>query len=521
MNVKNSWITFSILLTMLLLDLVLLAGYLALIVLSYDRARAGNLDYYFYILGDTIFTFIFAFILTLTGMVFVIHERLVEAPKKGTEEVVELKDLNSHKYLSIDLIPEDTVREGSEDTVREGCEDIAAVSIGATNPLQGCHANFILHDTPFLSDLQLENAPVLKLSGEATKLKTCRVTVKNNPNIDVSYKPFVSKRFAPLTILSCVAMYVSILLVLLGIISFAWAIVIAQYDRAIPLKFGWTFVLVDFICGILVPFLLLCSVTIAKVVLSYFTGQELSLRSAITPLLGSAHLIEHSDGSVYWLVGGRFKYNLVNNTKHPWIESNCSTWALWLVICIAVMFSFSQFINLTVISEQISSTCIQDFDCFVAIEAFYFEHIICPDGANSTLVVTFLKNNTVSILPEDTVFHCFQYLDFAVDNSLFLALGISYSLYLFGIALFNRIFNAISVLNQIKQSRLWALPFFLLGLFSFLFVVLLYFLTGLHRLLFNIIRVFVLFQLSAYFIVIGVLVLVYSHQDRSREKKYK
>ena len=515
MPVKKSWVTLTLLITMLILDLVLSGVFLALIGLSYVRARAGDLNYYIYMSAGTLFIFVFAFILTLTGIVFVIHERLVKAPKDNMlQEDIELKDLNPHLYLSIDFIPEKDTLVATEGTSGNDAPSATADTTQVT------HANFFLHEKPHLTGDQTETAPVFKLTGESSKLKKTRFTVKNSPDINISYKPFVFKQFAPLSILSCVAIYVFFTLFLLALCSFAWAIVIAQYYRSLLYKIGWTFAVVDFTSGILAPFLLLSSLTLAAFILSYFTRREISVRSAITPLLDSVTLFEHSDGSEYWLVGKRFKYELPYGKKrkglaerYPWIETHYSTWAFWIVICISVLFSFSQFINQTVIAEQSSSTCITDYDCFLAVQPFEFEHIICPAGANGTFDITFMRNNSLAHLPNNTVLYCFQYLDFGVDNNLFLSLGTTYALYLFGIALFYRIFNAFSVFIQLKQTRIWGLLLIMVGVLCVIAVILVYFLNGLHAFLFDIIRFFEVLQFSAYFFVIGVLVLVYFHQD--------
>ena len=514
MSVKKTWVTLTLLLTMLILDLILLCVFLALIGLSYVKARAGELDYYIYLSAGTVFIFVYAFFLTLTGIVFVIHERLVKAPKDQMLEDIELKDLNPHLYLSIDFIPEKDTLVATEATSGNDAPS-ATPDTG-----QVTHANFLLHEKPYLTGDQTEEVPVFKLTGEASRLTKTRFTVKNSPDVNISYKPFVFKQFVPLSFLSCLAIYVFCTLFLLGMCSFSWAIVIAQYYRSLSYKIGWTFAVVDFTSGILAPLLLLSSITLASFVLSYFTRREISIRSAITPLLDSVSLFQHSDGSEYWLVGKRFKYELTNGKtrrsmaeKHPWIETHYSTWAFWIVICISFLFSFSQFINQTVIAEQTSSTCITDYDCFLAVHPFSFEHIICPAGANGTFDITFMRNNSIARLPNNTVLYCFQYLDFGVDNNLFLSLGTTYALYLFGIALFYRIFNLFSVFIQLKQTRIWSLILILVGVLCIVAVILIYFLNGLHAFLFNIIRFFEILQFSAYFFVIGVLVLVYFHQD--------
>ena len=519
---KRSWITFSLLIAMLLVDLVLLGVYLALIVLAYLRARDGHLDYYYYVIADTIFAFVFALILTLTGVVFVTHERLVKAPEQMQEEAIELSELEHHIYLSIDFAPQ----------IKATDTEQTDAPIATDNIPHLAHANFILHDSPILdSEKQLESSSTLKVSGETPcLLKPSRFTVKNSSEADISYKPFIFKQFVPLTPLSCVGMYVSSILFLLGITSFAWAIVIAQHYKSLSYKVGWTFAFVDFTSGILAPLLLLSSLTVCSFLLSYFTRQQLSLRSAITPLLSSVRLYMHPDGAEYWLVGRRFKYDLKDRrggkgwfAKHPWVEAHYSTWAFWLVICLTILFSFSQFINLTVISEQTSSTCITDFDCFLAIRPFEFEHIICPTGPNNTVDITFMRNNSIALLPNNTLLYCFQYLDFGVDNNLFLALGSTYALYLFGIALFDRIFNVFAVLIQIKETRLWGVFLILIGAAGFVIILLLYFLNGLHTFLFDIIRFFEITQFSAYMIVMGVLALAYFHQDgmTGAQKKQK
>ena len=508
--------TITLLITMLIVDLVLLGVFLALIGLSYVRARTGDLSYYIYMSTATIFIFVYAFILTITGIVFVIHERLVKVPKEMMLEDIELEDLNPQLYLSIDFIPE------KETLVTDEATSGNDAPSSTPDTTQVAHANFLLHKTPFLTGDQTEEVPVFKLTGKASGLNKTRFTVKNSPDVDISYRPFVFKQFVPLSFLSCVAIYVFFTFFLLTLCSFSWSIVIAQYYRSLSYKIGWTFVVVDFTSGILAPFFLLSSITLASFILSYFTRQEISLRSAITPLLDSVRLFQHSDGSEYWLVGKRFKYELASGRKrksldvrYPWIETHYSTWAFWIVICISVMFSFSHFINQTLIAEQTSSTCITDYDCFLAVLPFSFEHIICPAGANGTFDITFMRNNSVAQLPNNTVLYCFQYLDFGVDNSLFLSLGTTYALYLFGIALFYRIFNAYSVFIQIKQTRIWSLLLIMVSVLCIVAVILFYFLNGLHAFLFDIIRFFAVLQFSAYFFVIGVLLLVYFHQDDS------
>lgn len=314
-------------------------------------------------------------------------------------------------------------------------------------------------------------------------------------------------------------MYIFFILLILGFTLFAWAIVISQYYESLTYKVGWTFAVVDFTSGFLAPLSFLSSLTIAALLLSYFTRQEISLRSAISPLLSSVHLFIHMDGREYWLIGRRFRYDLSHKSKkstwwsrHPWIEGHYSTWAFWVVICLSILFSFAQFINLTVISEQTASSCITGFDCFLAVESFSFEHIICPEGANSTRDVTFMRDNLVTQVPNNTVFYCFKYLDFGFDNSLFLALGTAYALYLFSIAVFNRIFNVFAVFIQIKQTRLWGVLLIILGLAGLLTILLIYFLNGYHTFLFDILRLFEVFIFSFYMMVTGVLVLVYFHQ---------
>ena len=519
-DIKKSWLTLSLLLAMLLVDLVLLGVYLTVIVLAYTRARDGDPDYYYYVIADSIFVFVFALILTLSGIVFVIHERLVRAPKQQMfEETIELNNLDPHLYLSIDFIP------GRETAV---ADETAALDV--TDKSRLAHANFILHDSPiFDSENQLESSPTLRLTGEtSSELKTSRFTLRNSSDIDVSYKPFIFKQFVPLTLLSCFGMYLSSILFLLGMTSFAWAIVIAQYYKSLSYKIGWTFAVVDFSSGILAPFLLLSSFTVGSFLLSYFTRQQLSLRSAITPLIGSVRLFQHPDGAEYWLVGRRFKYDLRDRrgrkdwfSRHPWIEAHYSTWAFWIVICLSVMFSFSQFINLTVISEQTSSTCITDFDCFLAFKPFEFEHIICPTGPNNTIDITYMRNNSIVLLPNNTLLYCFKYLDFGIDNNLFLALGSTYALYLFGIALFDRIFNAFAVFIQIKQTRLWGICIILIGVSGFIIILLLYFLNGLHTFLFDIIRFFEILLFSGYMIVMGALALTYFHQNDMKSTQDK
>ena len=505
--------TITLLITMLIVDLVLLGVFLALIGLSYVRARAGDISYYIYMSTATIFIFVYAFILTITGIVLVIHERLVKAPKEMMLEDIELKDLNPQLYLSIDFTPEKETLVTDEAT---SGNDAPSSTLDTT---QVAHANFLLHKTPFLTEDQTEEVPVFKLTGKASRLNKTRFTVKNSPDVDISYRPFVFKQFVPLSFLSCVAIYVFFTFFLLAFCSFSWSIVIAQYYRSLLFKIGWTFAVVEFMSGILAPLFLLSSITLASFILSYFTRQEISLRSAITPLLDSVRLFQHSDGSEYWLVGNRFKYELASGRKrksldvrYPWIETHYSTWAFWIVICISIMFSFSQFINQTVISEQTSSTCVTDYDCFLATP-YSFEHIICPTGANGTFDITFMRNNSVAQLPNNTVLYCFQYLDFGVDNSLLLILGNTYALYLFAISLFCWIFNAFSVFIQIKQTRIWSLLLIMVGVLCIVEVILVYFLGGLHAFLFDIIRFFAVLLFSAYFFVIGVLSLVYFHQD--------
>ena len=511
-ELKKSCLTLSMLLGMLLVDLVLVGVYIALIVLAYLRARNGHPDYYYYVIANSIYTFVLAFVLTLTGIVFVIYERLVKPPTQMLE-ARELNDLNSHLYLSIDFAPE-------KEAPGPSTQETAAPS--ATNKPHLAHANFILHDSLiFDAENQLESSPTLKVSGEANSpLKASRFTVKNCCDTDLSYKPFVFNQFVPLTLLSCIGMYVTFILFLLGMTSFAWAIVIAQYYKSLSYKIGWTFAVVDFASGILAPMLFLSSITVGSFLLSYFTRQQLSLRSAITPLLSSVRLFEHPDGSEYWLVGRRFKYDLRNRlgkrdwlSRHPWIEAHYSTWAFWLVICLTILFSFSQFINLTVIAEQTSSTCITDFDCFLSFTPFVFEHIICPTGPNNTIDITFMRNNSIVLLPNNTLLYCFQYLDFAIGNNLFVALGATYALYLLGISLFYRLFNVFAVLIQIKQTRMWGIILILMGAFGFIMIFLLYFLNVVFTFLFNIIRFFEILLFSGYMIVMGVLAITYFHQS--------
>ena len=521
-DLKKSCLALSMLLAMLLVDLVLVGVYIALIVLAYLRARNGHPDYYYYVIANTIYTFVLAFVLSLTGIVFVIYERLVKPPTQMLE-AHELNDLNSHLYLSIDFAPE-------KEAPGPSTQETAAPS--ATNNPHLAHANFILHDSPiFNTENQLESSPTLKVSGEANSpLKASMFTVKNCSDTDMSYKPFIFNQLVPLTPLSCIGMYVTFILFLLGMTSFAWAIVIAQYYKSLSYKIGWTFAVVDFASGILAPMLFLSSITVGSFLLSYFTRQQISLRSAITPLLGSVRLFEHPDGAEYWLVGSRFKYELRNKrgkgdwlSKHPWIEAQYSTWAFWLVICLTILFSFTQFISLTVIAEQTSSTCITDFDCFLSFKLFEFEHIICPTGPNNTIDITFMRNNTIVLLPNNTLFYCFQYLDFAIGNNLLLALGETYSLYLFGLALFYRLFNAFAVLIQIKKTRMWGIILILIGVLGFIMIFLLYFLIGFYTFQFDIIRFFEILLFSGYMIVMGVLAINYFHQSDliSVQKKEK
>lgn len=355
------------------------------------------------------------------------------------------------------------------------------------------------------------------------------MTLKTDSQSRESPILFKFTEFKPNTIISSIVLYFCLVLLLLSMSSFLWAICIGVYFNTQIYKIGWSFAVVDILSGFIAPALSLGSFTLSILLLAYFTDNELSLRKILPLVLSSVKLIHNPKGIQYYLVANRFRYDITHKTnpktklekylsKRAWLETHFSTWALWLLFCLTFLFAFAQFINLTVIDERTSDICIPQYDCFVPTMDASFVHFICSNNSNMQIG----QNRSFLFLHQnDTVFYCFKFIGLAIEGNLFIALGGSYALFLLGIKLIVLLFHALSIALHIKQSFIWSLILLALGLFGFAAIFLIYFLTTSRVILFNMLRFVAVIIMSLYMIVIGLLSLAYFRQDDWKESKSK
>ena len=354
------------------------------------------------------------------------------------------------------------------------------------------------------------------------------------------------------TILSVAGMYFFFVFLFLGLSSFAWAIIVAHYHQANPFMSGYEYIAVNVCSGFLAPIFLLTSVTISMVLVSYYTKDRLSMRNVIPKLFNSlklcqkinassnknVNIIQSEDGIPgidptdfvpedsqlvveyeYWDIKNHFKWDLVERKNwYKWLEPHISTWALWIIICISVVLSFAQFIDATVIREIASPLCLPQFDCFIAVHVFDFEHFPCDTGNLTELGVT-----------GTPIYYCFKFQSFGFDSNVILAIGNTYALYLVQIALFDKILGGYHTFIHLKLDVQFTLTYIIVPTGTAILIFISNLINNYEAVLYDLVRTWNLFNILLYHAVVAVFMITYrwqkqwieNHPTAKAKSKYK
>ena len=283
-----------------------------------------------------------------------------------------------------------------------------------------------------------------------------------------------------------------------------WGIAISFNHARQDARSVFTFVTVEILVAVGVPFFLCASVAFFAVVLEYITIGHLDMRTLI-PRFISMVKFESGVKYDYWVIDEIFYYPLKRKDGRSnkgclfSVDRSPATWFLAIIIGTAINLVISYFVDLT-IDAQITVTSCDDplidrtYDCFSAGDLTFID---CVDNRNATLL------------------HCFKFYRFGVETNIITAITTSYAFYLVTIAVFKQIFSVVRNLIHIKPSRFWGIGFLAIGLIFYAasVVVLVIWIRGyaafaiaeIRRI--NIIHIWQFFMVSTFVTMMGGLLL--------------
>ena len=429
------------------------------------------------------------------------------------------------------------------------------------------------------------------------------------------------EKFSSTTPLSFFGIYLFITLFFLSLNGFVWSLFVSLYHHNREFRFGYVYIVVDLLSGFVAPVLFLSSVTISMILLSYYTGNKLSIRNVLPRFFYSVKLehriLQHKNPGVhfersssyevlrkndndpekfitihenleineaepakdipmekhqtsptkritdtsdeigladppdqssenpdlsgitdppdqingdsnsmseddlvdedahlkveyaYWEVLDKFKWDLKEKKNwYKWLEPHYSTWAFWIIICISSLVAFAQFIDSTIVEEMVSSTCPDNFDCFITKNSFNFEYFPCDSG-NVTDEISINDE-----LPVDFTLYCFRFKNFGFDSDVILAVGNAYALYLIQIAIFDKIVGNYYTSVHFKIDSFWT-GSYLIGPASAIVLVFRNALFGNYQNLFyDVLRNWNIFNLLFYHVIVGIFIVTYRWQEQ-------
>ena len=483
-----------------------LLGYVGLLVTAYVRARAGDDLYFTYACGATGFVFIVTLFLTVLTLVML---RSIQADANHSNKLASLVS-NVAKNALKEVA--DEVDKKKDEESNEGISD----------------------------DLKKKGKIVSK--GERKK-----ITVQEMFCLE---KTFDIHEFRDYTFGSVIGTYLFLTLFFLSLTAFAWALFISLFHSNRQFRFGYVYIAVDFISGFVAPILLFCSITIGMVVSAFYTNERLSLRNVIPKLFNSVslhnkilvesnpdagiepdypHEISENDKVYedvklnveyqYWKIQNQFKWDLKDKknvcfSTRKWLEPHYSTWALWVCICIAALFSFAQFIDETVIEELESSECLPRYDCFIALNKFSFSYFPCEPSNNS---YADLLEQTNSSNTDNPKYYCFRFKDFGFDSDVILAIGSAYALFLVQIAVFDKIVGNFHTFLHLKLDFVWTVFYIMVTNISGILIFVINLTSDYQHLVYDVLRSWNIFNFVLYHWVVGIFIITYRYQDQYKE----
>ena len=286
-----------------------------------------------------------------------------------------------------------------------------------------------------------------------------------------------------------------------------WMIVVAYDFTARTEKEVWPFIVTELVVGLICPFFLFIAVTLISIVMRFVTGDQVDPRAIISRVLPSVKLVQGETVKApretlkFWVISNNFYMKLrkphgtPGELRHS-IDSSISTWLLVFISGLSIILAMSYFLNQNIVTEMTipvedlqsnPDTC-QTHSCFRETNFVYI-----PNCSNSTFF-------------QGAMFlHCFRFLEFGQDTDIITSLGITIGFYLATVHYFSLIFIISNVLFHIRQTKLWSILIFLLGIGLFIGALVVLFSPHFTDIHLDIIKVGQFFLVAIYSILIGVL----------------
>ena len=295
-----------------------------------------------------------------------------------------------------------------------------------------------------------------------------------------------------------------------------WSIAITFNHADRQLLSVGPYVAVELLAAVVLPVLLFISTALTAVVLDYITVGRLDAHSGLNRFLPGLKYIIGKERN-YWAIENTFYFALKkrkDRSKRSCFYSfdhSFSTWILATIVALSVQLSFSYFVDIS-LDQQLTVDMCDDtrldssFDCFQT-------GTLNPVQCDNTTLRCFDEPSGVFLVCNITGFHCFKFLDFAVDRDLVSAIAETFALYLVSVHLFARIFSVVRVLLHVRPTRHWGVVFTTLGVLvlvaaviAAVFWIVGYVAPGLNEIVhFNIINIAQFIMFALYLVLIGLL----------------
>ena len=244
-----------------------------------------------------------------------------------------------------------------------------------------------------------------------------------------------------------------------SVVPVLWAVALGYYHTRRLEKNIFSFVLVEFLAGFLLPLLLFVSSVLLAIILDFVTIGRVDVRKRIKHFLPSVDFEEGKEFD-YWVIEDRFYFKLEKKDEHLkkhhglWYscDKTLSTWLLTGITALTILFCLAYFVDITVIEEKTMSSCPEDdglYDCF---NRSTFDFVDCADD-NVTRHVELV--------------HCFRFLKFGVDTNPISDIALTYTFYFVIVTMFSHVFSVVKTLLHLHRTRLWGVAFLVVGVVGF------------------------------------------------------
>jgi hypothetical protein len=281
-----------------------------------------------------------------------------------------------------------------------------------------------------------------------------------------------------------------------------WGVAIAEDHSRRTDKEVWPYIVVELLVGLVMPISVIISFTIFAIFLEYITQGSIDGRVLITRLLPVVRVVEGEEND-YWVILNRFYFQMSSHdskVRHNEKPKSCidmcsrtpSTWIITTIVSIGFLMGVSYFMNATVAQQTNLTQCprvVYEIDCFNGS----FSYVDCSDASQASNV---------------TALHCFRFLRFGQDSDIVGGLSRAFAFYLTAVAFFATSFHVVEILINFKPSRLWGIPFLVLGVVLFIIATAISFSPGAVLLGLDLVQMAQLYMISFYIFLVGLLVLI-------------